>query len=62
MPTKAELLSQPIEHIDIAKYNVVPMIDAMQHMAYTARDLHRAANIYDRMLDAIVSTGTNVSL
>jgi deoxyhypusine synthase len=50
MPTKNELLSRPIEHIDITKYNVVPLVDAMQHMAYTARDLHRAAEIYDRML------------
>ena len=50
MPTKAELLNRPIEHIDIKTHNVVPLVDAMQHMAFTARDLHRAADIYDRML------------
>src|SRR5690349_4233113 len=47
---KKEYLQKPIEHIDIAKHNVVPLVEAMQHMAYTARDLHRAADIYDRML------------
>jgi deoxyhypusine synthase len=48
--SKAELLSQTIEHIDIKKHNVVPVVEAMQHMAYSARDLYRAAEIYDRML------------
>ena len=47
---KRELLARPIEHIDITKQNVVALVDAMQHMAFTARDLHRAADIYDRML------------
>ncbi|HEX2972352.1 MAG TPA: deoxyhypusine synthase [Tepidisphaeraceae bacterium] len=50
MPNKRDLLQKTIEHIDIAKYNVVPLVDAMQSMAYSARDLHRAADIYDRML------------
>src|SRR5580704_4620911 len=48
--TKKELLSRTIEHIDIARYNPVPLVDAMQHMAYSARDLYRASEIYDRML------------
>jgi deoxyhypusine synthase len=48
--SKAELLSQTIEHFDIKQHNVVPMVEAMQHMAYSARDLYRAADIYDRML------------
>ncbi|MBI5864501.1 MAG: deoxyhypusine synthase [Planctomycetes bacterium] len=50
MPTKKELLSRTIEHIDISKHNVVGMVDAMRQMAFTARDLQRAADIYDRML------------
>src|SRR5688500_6502683 len=51
MPTKAELLNQPIEHIDIKRQaNIVPLVDAMRSMAYSARDLARAADIYDRML------------
>lgn len=50
MTSKAELLSETIEHIDIKRHDVVPMVDAMRHMAYSARDLYRAAEIYDRML------------
>ncbi|MGE0609302.1 MAG: deoxyhypusine synthase [Pirellulales bacterium] len=50
MPSKSELLSRTIEHIDITRHNVVPLVEAMQHMAFSARDLHRAADIYDRML------------
>src|ERR1700759_3067165 len=50
MPTKKDLLSMPIRHIDIAKYNVVPLVDAMASMAYTSRDTARAASIYEMML------------
>ncbi|HWA97566.1 MAG TPA: deoxyhypusine synthase [Pirellulales bacterium] len=50
MPDKSELLSQTIEHIDIKHHNVVPLVEAMSRMAFSARDLHRAADIYDRML------------
>jgi deoxyhypusine synthase len=47
---KQQYLNKTIQHIDITKQNVVPLVDAMQHMAYSARDLHRAADIYDKML------------
>src|SRR2546421_2134345 len=50
MANKKDYLKQTIEHFDITKLNVVPVVDAMRHMAYSARDLHRAADIYDRML------------
>ena len=50
MPTKKELLSTPIRHIDIKEHNVVALVDAMQSMAYSSRDLARAASIYERML------------
>jgi deoxyhypusine synthase len=50
MANKKELLSYPIEHIDIKQHNVVPLVDAMQHMAYSSRDLARAAGIYEMML------------
>jgi deoxyhypusine synthase len=50
MSTKKELLSRQIEHIDISQHNVVPLVDAMQKMAYSSRDLARAATIYDMML------------
>ena len=49
-PSKKELLQQTIEHIDIKRHNVVPLVDAMQALAFSARDLSRAAEIYDRML------------
>src|SRR5277367_6070213 len=50
MPTKKELLTTPIQHIDIAAHNVVPLVDAMAAMAYTSRDTARAASIYEMML------------
>src|SRR5260221_9761148 len=49
-PSKCELLQDTVEHIDIKRHNVVPLVEAMQQMAYSARDLARAADIYDRML------------
>src|SRR6202012_4422312 len=50
MATKQELLNKQIQHIDITEHNVVPLVDAMASMAYSSRDLARAANIYDMML------------
>lgn len=35
MPTKKQLLSRTIEHIDITRHNVVGVVEAMQHMAFT---------------------------
>ncbi len=50
MTVKSEFLKTPIEHVDITRDSVVPIVEAMGQMAYSARDLHRAATIYDRML------------
>jgi deoxyhypusine synthase len=50
MLEKKELLAETIEHIDITQHNVVPLVDAMRQMAFSARDLSRAAEIYERML------------
>jgi deoxyhypusine synthase len=48
---KKKFLARTIEHIDITRMpGIVPVVDAMQHMAYSARDLARAAEIYERML------------
>jgi len=48
---KKQLLQKSIEHIEITKQpGIVPLVESFQHMAYSARDLHRAADIYDRML------------
>ena len=49
-PSKQELLQATIEHIDIKRHNVVPLVESMQSLAFSARDLGRAADIYDRML------------
>src|ERR1700721_3009332 len=50
MPTKKELLQRPIQHLDLKQHNVVPLVDPMHDMAYSARDPPRAAHIYDMML------------
>ena len=50
MTTKQELLQKPIQHLDIKQHNVVALVDAMQHLAYSSRDTYRAADIYDMML------------
>ena len=39
---KAELLSSPVEHIDITKFDARPIIDSMGKMSFTSRDLSRA--------------------
>ncbi len=53
MPNKQDYLNQAnlVEHIDIKKFNVVDLVDAMGKTAFQARNLHRAANIYTRMID-----------
>src|SRR4029079_6106463 len=48
---KAELLSTPIEHIDITKFDARPIIDSMGKMSFTSRDLSRATGIYNQMLE-----------
>ena len=49
-PKKTELLIDVVRHINIKKHNVVPLVEAMSKMAFSARDLGRAAEIYDAML------------
>jgi deoxyhypusine synthase len=50
MPSKPDLLKDTIQHIDITRHNVVPLVEDMGRMAYSSRDLARAGQIYDRML------------
>lgn len=45
-----ELLSTPVEHIDITTFDATPVIEAMRKMSFTARDLGRAAEIVEMML------------
>jgi|SwirhirootsSR2_FD_contig_91_852702_length_491_multi_1_in_0_out_0_2 deoxyhypusine synthase len=48
MLTKAALLDIPIQHTDVTQHNVVILVDAMASMAFSARDLTRAADIGNR--------------
>lgn len=52
MKNKQEILNaeNEIKHIDIKKHNPVSMVEAMGDMAFQARNLNRAARIYDMML------------
>ncbi|MBI3735682.1 deoxyhypusine synthase [Candidatus Sumerlaeota bacterium] len=51
MAQKKDFLKQTIEHYDITKHDVVRVVEAMNAMAYSSRDLARAARIYDLMLN-----------
>ncbi len=50
MASKKDFLKDTIKHIDIKEHDVIPIVDAMEHMAFAARDLNRASKIYDMML------------
>jgi deoxyhypusine synthase len=50
MATKKDFLKDVIKHIDIKQHNVIPVVDAMEYMAFSARDLNRASKIYDMMI------------
>ena len=50
MTEKRDYLTKTIHQIDISQHNVVSLVEAMRHMAFSSRDLARAAEIYDRML------------
>lgn len=47
---KSELLQTQIEHIDITSFDARPIIDAMDKMSFTSRDLGRATGIFNQML------------
>ncbi len=50
MATKNDYLKETIQHFDIKKHNVVPIVESMEKMAFSARDLNRASRIFDMML------------
>lgn len=50
MAEKKDFLKDTIQHINITKHNVVPLVEAMEKMAFSARDLNRAARIYEMAL------------
>ena len=47
---KKELLSRKVRHIDIKSLDVVPLIEQFGRTAFQARNLARAAEIYNAML------------
>jgi deoxyhypusine synthase len=48
---KAELLANMVEHIDIKSFDATPIIESMGKMSFTSRDLARATEIYNMMLE-----------
>lgn len=49
--TKKTLLKETIKHFDIkTNPGIVNVVESMESMAFSSRDLFRAADIYDRML------------
>ncbi len=48
---KSDFLKDTIQHYDIKKNKVVGIVESMEKMAFSARDLNRAAKIYDMMLN-----------
>lgn len=48
---KNEHLKHIVQHIDPTAFNAVPLVAAMENMAFQARNLARAAQIYQRMIE-----------
>ncbi len=49
--SKKELLREPIEHIDIKKFDASGIMDAMARMSFSSRDAARASEILDSMIE-----------
>lgn len=47
---KKKYLKQPVEHVSLNTFNPVALVEAMEKMAFQARNLARAAKIYETML------------
>jgi len=47
---KNDLLSKKIEHIDIKKFNAIPLIESYKKMSFQSRNLARACGIFEMML------------
>ncbi|HAF71447.1 MAG: Deoxyhypusine synthase-like protein [Acetothermia bacterium 64_32] len=53
---KEDYLREPVEHIDPRAFNAVPLIEGMRKTAFQARNLARAAEIYEAMLSDLDCT------
>jgi len=47
---KKEILSRELKHIDIEKFNAVPIIEEFENAGFQARNLATASKIYERMI------------
>jgi deoxyhypusine synthase len=48
--TKKDLLKKTVKHIDITSFDARPIIDQMDNMSFTSRDLAKATEIFNMML------------
>lgn len=48
--TKTDLLSTEVQHLDIKKFDFVSLVEAMKGTAFQARNMGRAAEIYQQMI------------
>ena len=49
--TKAELLQNVVEHVDITSFDARPIIDSMRKMSFSSRDTARAADIFSMAIE-----------
>src|SRR4029077_14812558 len=49
--TKAQLLAETVEHVDITSFDARPIIDSMRKMSFSSRDTARAADIFNMALE-----------
>ena len=47
---KKDLLSREVKHIDITKFNSIPIIESFDDMAFQSRNLARACMIFEKMV------------
>ncbi len=47
---KKQFLREPVQHIDITKFDSTPIINAMRNMSFTSREVANAADIFNRMI------------
>ncbi|MEZ4605414.1 MAG: hypothetical protein R2865_01040 [Deinococcales bacterium] len=48
---KSDLLHTTVEHIDITSFDARPIINSMSKNVFTSRDLARATEIFNMMLE-----------
>jgi deoxyhypusine synthase len=48
---KKDLLSRPVEHVDVTSFDSTPVIEAMRRMSFVSRETAQAADLLERMLE-----------